>query len=357
MNPSRVACLFGGYWEERSISIASARQVIPGLRSTGLVVVPVRWDAEGWVILPEGTDAIEADGEPLSPIKACGELLSGGLGVVFNCLHGGPGEDGTLQGLLTLLGRPFTGAGVQGSAITHNKMTFRERVAELGYDIAPGGLVTLADWQTNPNAILTEISVELGFPVIVKPNDSGSSVGVAIAADSESLEARLDESLSQSNSVLVEQFIRGREVSIACLGTRAGESPEVLPIVEIEPLTGTGFFDTESKYDPSKAKEVVPAPLDAELEAHLADLGATIHRELDLGGLSRTDVILSADGPVVLESQTVPGLSRESLFPKCAAAAGLEFPQLCRRVIDYALSEYLSRGVALLNASQEDDRS
>lgn len=350
---SRVVVLYGGSWDEREVSIESGALVVSALRSGGLDVTPVRWDGDGWVILDAEADVREP-GIALPPLAAMHQLRDEGLGVVFIALHGGPGEDGTVQGFLELAGVPYTGAGVHASAICMNKETFRERVRGLGFEVASGGVVHRDEWADAANDILTSISVEVGLPVVVKPISSGSSCGVSIAHDTEQLSRALDRLLLRERTALVETFISGRELSIPVLGRRVGLEPEVLPVIEIEPLTDSGFFDYEAKYDPGRAKETVPAVIEDELEAHLQEIALTIHEELDLGGMSRTDVILGADGPIILEAQTIPGLTRGSLLPKSAEAAGIDYTTLCRRLIDYSLSVYLTRGAESVYGAAEE---
>lgn len=341
---SRVVVLYGGFWDEREVSLESGQQVIESLRSGGLEVTPVRWDAAGWVIL-DNESAFDEPGIPQSPIHAMNQLREEGLGVVFVALHGGPGEDGTVQGFLELCGVPYTGGGVHASAICMNKETFRERVRGLGYEVATGGVVHRDEWDSAANEVLTSISVEVGLPVVVKPVASGSSCGVSIAHDTDQLSRVLDGLFQSERTALIEAFVAGREMSIPVLGRRVGLEPEVLPIIEIEPLTDSGFFDYQAKYDPGQAKETVPPTnIEPELEAHLQELALSVHEEFDLGGVSRTDVIVGADGPVVLESQTLPGLTSGSLLPQCAAAAGIDATTLFRRLIDYSLSAYLAKG-------------
>ncbi|MFN0057336.1 MAG: ATP-grasp domain-containing protein [Planctomycetota bacterium] len=350
---SRVVLIFGGFWEERDVSIASANRILSALRAGSLLVTPVRWDLEGWTVLNDECQDLNEAGAPRPPLVVLNELREEGLGVVFNALHGGFGEDGTLQGFLTLAGVPFTGAGVHASAITLNKESFRQHVRNIGYEVPVGGVVRRDEWEENPNDVLTAISVDIGLPVVIKPVSSGSSCGVILAADIEKVSATLDEHFEQERAVLVERYIGGREISVACLGTRYGLPPDVLPIIEIEPLTKSGLFDYEAKYDPKKVRETVPAPLEADLVEHLESMVSHIHQDLELGGVSRTDIILGADGPVILETQTVPGMTADSLLPKCAESAGIEFNALCRRLIDYALSAYLAKGAESLYAAEE----
>ncbi|MFQ5655696.1 MAG: D-alanine--D-alanine ligase [Planctomycetota bacterium] len=352
---TRVALLYGGTWDERDISIASAREVAEALRGDGLQVTPVRWDGPGWAVLGDDEGDLEAPAPHHSPPEALRELQAGGLGVLFNSLHGGPGEDGTLQGFLETVGIPYTGAGVLGSAVSLNKEIFRRLVSNLGLEVAPGGVVPREAWERDPDGVLAKVSVDIGLPAMVKPIASGSSYGVVRVEDSQALGEALETRFQRQRRVLVERFINGREISMPCLGIRVGERPQILPVVEIEPLGGKEFFDVEAKYEQGKARETVPADIDAELLRHLQGMVFRIHLELDLGGVSRTDLILGADGPVILESQTVPGFTAESLLPKSAAAAGIGFAALCRRLIDYALSAYLARGAVALSEKEEGD--
>lgn len=352
-----MALLYGGYWDERDISIESAKQVAVALCRDELLVTPVRWDVGGWVRLrdlqpaeinttPQRIDVLTQPGVVRAPFEVMAELRADGLGVVFLALHGGPGEDGTIQGFLEVCGVPYTGAGVHGSAIACNKQSFREAAMSLGIEVAHGTVIDRADWDEDPAEVLTELSVDVGFPAVVKPLLSGSSFGVQKVADASQLEDHLELLFDRDRWVLVEQFVNGREVTIPCLGHRVGQPPDVLPIVEIEPLTATGIFDVEAKYSPGRARETVPAQLDKELTEHLEAIAIAIHERLDLGAMSRTDVVLGAEGPVVLETNTIPGLTAASLMPLAAAAAGIDMTSLCRRIIDYALSAHLARGAS-----------
>ena len=339
---SRVVLLYGGTWDEREVSIESATPIDRALRNSGLDVVRVRWDRDGWTIV--GADSpIDGVGETSRPLLCLESLIAEGVGVVFNALHGGAGEDGTVSSLLEVAGVPYTGASPHASAITHDKGTFRLLANGLGYDVPPGVIVTIGAWAAQADQVLTHISTEVGLPAIVKPVRGGSSIGAAKANDAEEVGRILDETIGAQGEMLVERCIVGRELTIGCLGTRPGERPQVLPPIEIQPLTESGIFDYEAKYDPSLVKEIVPAPLEREVWNHLSEQAASLHQELDLGSVSRTDLILSPDGPVWLETQTVPGFTESSLLPQAAAAAGINFTALCRRLIDSAISAHLMR--------------
>ena len=346
---SRVLLLYGGSWDEREVSIDSAGPIDRALRGAGLDVLRVRWDRDGWTVVPDD-GPLDAPGETARPLIQLERLIEEGIGVLFNALHGGAGEDGTLAALCEVAGIPYTGAGVHAGAITANKGTFRSIATVLGLEVPPGAIVTLGAWANQPDEVLSHLATDVGLPAVVKPVTGGSSLGAAKVDDAEQLAAALDATIGLSPEMLVERFIPGRELTISCLGTRPGDPPQVLPPIEIQPLTESGIFDYEAKYDPSRVREIVPAPLEPELWAHLSGIAGRLHLELELGATSRTDLILSADGPVWLETQTVPGFTENSLFPQSAAAAGIDFTQLCRRLIDFAISAHLFR-----SAGSDDD--
>lgn len=339
---SRVMLLYGGTWDERDVSIASATPIDAALRRSGLEVVRVRWDRGGWAVVPEDAP-LSAPSRAERPLALLERLAEEGVGVVFNALHGGHGEDGSISAVLELAGLPHTGPDPHAGAITQNKGTFRLVARSLGYEVAPGVVVTLGAWAAHGDEVLRHISTEVGLPAVVKPASGGSSIGASRVEDAEELGAALDGTIGAYREMLVERYIPGRELTIGCLGTRPGEPPQVLPAIEIQPLTASGIFDLEAKYDAKRVREIVPAPLEPDLRDHLSERVARLHEELDLGGASRTDLILSADGPVWLETQTIPGFTETSLLPQAAAAAGIDFTGLCRRLIDYAISSHLLR--------------
>ncbi len=339
---SRVVLLYGGTWEERAVSISSALPVDAALRGAGLEVARVRWDQSGWTLVPnEGS--LEDPGRTERPLVLLEELIADGVGIVFNALHGGAGEDGSLSAIMEIAGVPFSGATVLPSAISHHKGTFRVVAEALGLEVSPGCIVTVSAWETHAKQVLTHVSTEVGLPAVLKPVCGGSSIGAMKVSDAEELGNALDSLLSLNDEILVERFIPGRELTISCLGVRPGEPPQVLPPIEIQPLTDSGIFDTEAKYNPKNVREIVPAPLDPDLWKHLSEQAARLHLQLDLGAMSRSDLILSADGPIWLETQTIPGLTESSLFPQAAAAAGIDFTTLLRRLLDYAISAHLFR--------------
>lgn len=347
---SRILLLYGGPWEEREVSIKSAGHAFDALVTLGFEVKPVRWDIDGWIPLAADAD-LEASGKAEPPLELINRLSRDGLGVVFNCLHGGAGEDGTVSGFFDMCQVPYTGAGVHGSAICADKVSFRQRVRGLGFDVATGAVVIGPVWSERRNEVLEKIEQEIELPVMVKVTDSGSSYGVHHCNSRLELATHIDHLLQsrldrkRRHEVLIEKFVEGREISVPCLGSRMGRLPQVLPPAEVTPVQGEPIWTKEGKTK-GGAHLAIPAELKEQEWVEIARKVRQIHIELDLGSSSRTDLILTDEGPVFLESQTVPGMTPESLLPACADAAGLDMTGLCGRMIDYAISVHLQRNQA-----------
>lgn len=347
---SRILLLYGGTWEEREVSIKSASNALDALVALGYEVKPVRWDIDGWIPLAADED-LEAEGVGVSPRELINDLSRDGLGVVFNCLHGGPGEDGTVSGFLDICQVPYTGAGVHGSAICADKVSFRQRVRGLGFDVATGAVVIGPVWAERRKEVLEKVEQEIELPVMVKATDSGSSFGVYHCDSPNQLATHIDQLLKdrlvrkRRHEVLIEKFVEGREISVPCLGSRMGKLPQVLPPAEVIPLGGEPIWTVKGKKD-GIVDVRIPAVLEEQEWVEIARKVRQIHIELDLGSSSRTDLILTDEGPVFLECQTVPGMTLESLLPLCASAAGLDMANLCNRKIDHAISVHLQRNQA-----------
>ena len=235
--------------------------------------------------------------------------------IVFLALHGRTGEDGRVQATLDLLGIPYTGSGYLGSAIAMDKDLTKRVVAPLvesdGMDI---------------DAVIAQAKL----PCVVKPDDSGSSIGVSIANDAAELRTALEAAAREGSRILIEQYVRGREVQIGILGDKALPSIEIIPAV--------GFYDYRNKYQPGAAKEITPAEIPAETERRLADAALTVFRALNLSAYSRADFILDDAGELwFLEINTLPGMTPTSLVPQEAAAVGISYSELCEQIIAAAL--------------------
>ncbi len=248
-------------------------------------------------------------------------LESEGTDLIFPALHGGTGEDGTLQAVLDLAGLPYVGSGRVACTLAMDK--------EVSKRLFRDGGVPTPEW-LDTSATIEEVERELGLPVIVKPPSGGSTLGLTLAHDRSELTAAVEESLRYEDRVLFERFVPGRELTV---GIVAGEP---LPVGEIIPENE--IFDYECKYQPGMAEEIFPADISDELTASLQELALRVHRLLFLRDLSRVDFIVDDSGRAwCLEANALPGLTKTSLVPKAAEAAGLSLAGLCERIVGAAM--------------------
>jgi len=241
--------------------------------------------------------------------------------VLFLALHGGHGEDGTLQTILDMIGVPYTGSGPIGSAMAMDKDIAKRLFQEAG--------IPTAKWLMAP-ATVQEVETRLGWPVVVKPSKQGSTVGLTVVRSPGDLAAAIDEARRHDDEVMIEAFIPGRELTVGILDGVALAVGEIIPRHEI--------FDYECKYTPGMSEEIFPADLPAEVAAECGRLGLLAHRALKLGGYSRVDFRLTPSGEACcLEVNTLPGMTATSLLPQSALAVGIGFPQLCDRICRSAI--------------------
>lgn len=337
LETARVAVLSGGSSSEREVSLASGRAVVEALSTGGLpgAVVDVPLDErDRWLV----------DGAALSPHRALARLED--VDVVFLALHGAPGEDGTVQGFLETAGVRHTGSGVRASALAMDKQALRLLAVEAGLRVAPGLTVSAYEWRTARSKALARVHGLVGERAVVKPRCGGSSVGTAVvAARDAALAPAVEAALAQGGDALVESFVPGVEVSVGVLGNAGGEL-RALPPIEIRPAEGR-FFDYQQKYDPAGARELCPAEsLAAGDDARLREAALLAHRAAGCDGYSRVDFIVPAARttgstdrrPVLLEVNTLPGLTPRSLLPQEALATGLDFRGLCLEILSLALA-------------------
>lgn len=304
----RVAVLAGGRSSEREISFSSGNAVAEALRAYGYGTVDLVDPAE------EGAFA---------------RLAQGGYDVAFIALHGAGGEDGAIQGACEWLGLPYTGPGVIASACAADKDVSKLIYRQAGIPTAPD--VVLARDEAYD---VEEILAEVGPECFVKPAVNGSSYGVTPASNAEELRAALEVAFSYDDKVLVEKRVRGVEITVGVLGN---ENPRALPIVEVNPGDGADFYDLQVKYEDPELHHVIPARLESAVYARAQELACAAHNALGCTGLSRSDFIVSPeDGPVILETNTIPGMTAASLFPDEARHAGIEFPELCHQLVELA---------------------
>ena len=311
MKKLRVALLMGGLSSERAISLKGGAEVAKGLDPERYQVV--RYDLK--IDLPRlVAEAAQID-------------------VALIVLHGRYGEDGTVQGLLELLHIPYQGSGVLGSALAMNKRFTKLMYREAGLPVARDRLLFRGE-PYDPQALVQE----LGWPMVVKPNQEGSSVGITIAHEEEQLRAGLAKAFDLDHEVLLEEYLEGREVTCGVLGNI---ELQALPLVEIIPSEQFIFFDFEAKYQEGASEEICPADLDPEITRRAQDYGARAHRALGLRGYSRTDMIVRGNELYLLETNTIPGMTQTSLLPLAARAAGMDFSALLDRLISLALEASL----------------
>jgi D-alanine-D-alanine ligase len=325
----KVAVLFGGDSMERDVSVASASQVVTALGSRGHDVAAVDL-ARGMLSVAEARSVLSMGIDRRPPAKRSGidiravlnALDNNAVDLVFLALHGGSGEDGTVQSLLDLAGLPYTGSGRLGSALAWDKDVSKHLFRHAG--------VRTPDWLLAP-ADADQVGAELGYPVIVKPPGQGSTVGLTLVDGPARLAAAIDLAASFDHEVMIEQFIPGRELTVGVLDGKA------LAVGEIIPATGT-IFDYEAKYQVGGAEEIFPAEVPESIAAETRELGLRAHAALKLDDYSRADFRLDAEGRLwCLEVNTLPGLSSGSLLPRSARAAGIEFPDLCEQICQAAL--------------------
>ena len=309
MQKIRLALLSGGNSSEREVSLKSGDQVYAALDKN-------KYDIRRY--------------DPRDDLpRLVAEAPS--LDVALIIMHGRYGEDGTIQGLLDLLGLPYQGSGVMASAIAMNKEISKKLYQQAGLQV-PRAVFADRHQPPEPAAIIAAV----GLPAVIKPVNEGSSIGVSIARRPEELQAALNKAFALDRRVLVEEFIVGTEVTCAVLGN---DDLQALPLVEIVPGAGYTFFDYEAKYLPGASSEIVPARLSPELTARVQQCGLTAHRALGCRGYSRTDTMVRGEEIFVLETNTIPGMTATSLFPQAAAAAGLPFPALLDRLVALALEK------------------
>jgi D-alanine-D-alanine ligase len=244
---------------------------------------------------------------------------------VFIAIHGTPGENGLLQGYFDMMNIPYTSCGAFCSALTFNKQACKLFLKEYKIPMADAILIRKGD-----NLDLVKISTQIGLPCFVKPNDSGSSFGVTKVKQKEELLSAIEIAFRESNEVLIETFMNGREV--ACGVVKTKNKAFVFPVTEI--ISKNEFFDYEAKYTPGKSQEVTPADMQTAVTNEIQRLSLLIYDLLGCNGIVRVDFIVAGEKPFFLEINTVPGMTKESLVPKQAEAAGIALEELYSMVVE-----------------------
>jgi D-alanine-D-alanine ligase len=327
--PKRIFVLMGGMSSEHDVSLNSGRKVVAALAGTAYRVTPV-------VI---GRDGLWQFGEaaPVSIYEAVAYLREATC--VFLALHGEFGEDGRIQGFLDVLGLPYTSSGCAASALAMDKVRAKAVVQAQGIPVAGHVALSRPAWAVDDGQVIEAVTHGLGFPCVVKPSALGSSVAMAIPKNVEELRQAVDAAFDVTEDLMIEQFIQGVEVTCAVLEADPGGFIRPLPLTEICPREGA-FFDYHCKYTPGATEEITPARLDDEMTDRIQEMSAHVHQILGLSIWSRSDFIVTDEGPFWLEVNTIPGLTETSLFPQAAKAAGIEYPALIALFIEAALQRH-----------------
>ena len=300
----KIGVLMGGLSSEREVSLLSGNAVLRALTEKGYFAVAI----------DVGRDVAE-------------HLRKDGIEVAFNGLHGKFGEDGAIQGLLEIMGIPYTGSGILASAMGMNKIISKAVFKAFGLRVGPFMVVSAGDTGT-----LATAQAKIGFPLVVKPSSEGSSVGVSMVNTGDELAPAVKLAFSYDREVLIEKFIGGMEVQVGILGERALGAIEIVP--------KDVFYSYKAKYEPGMSEHFFPARIPEAVYKRTLDAGLAAHRALGCRGYSRVDFIVDAAGdPFILEVNTLPGMTATSLLPDIARGVGMSFPDLVEEILRLALEK------------------
>ena len=303
----KIALLYGGTSNERGVSLKTGAQILKNL------------DRQKYAVKTYDTKT--------ELKKLFTDTLAKKIDLCFLALHGQGGEDGTIQGLLDLLGVPYTGSSALSSAVCMDKITTKLILKNFPVPMAKDFVLQTGE------RVSPAITKKIKFPIVVKPSISGSSVGISIVKNFSELQKAVKEAFKHSPAVLLEECINGLEITAPVLGYKP------LPLIEILPKTQ--FFDYQAKYEKGMSEEIVPARISPALTKKIQALALLIHEALGCSGLTRSDFILRGETPYFLEINTIPGMTETSLCPQSAKVAGISFPKLLDKIIQYSLNSPL----------------
>ena len=311
-----IAIIEGGYSHEKVISLLSAETVFQNMDKTKFNPIKVRIVEEGWfAFYNEGKFAINRSDFSFGDVK---------FDFAFIVIHGTPGEDGKLQAYFDMLKIPYSTCSHLAATLTFNKFVCNQYLKNFGIKVAEAVLIRKEE-QYKTSEIITKV----GLPCFVKPADGGSSFGVTKVEEESELEAAITLALKHGTQAIIESFMQGREVTNGVYKGKNGV--KALPITEI--VTSNAFFDFDAKYK-GESEEITPADLPQELEQKIKTETTRIYQILDLDGICRADYIIQNNEPYLIEINTVPGMSKESLIPQMAAYEGIELKDLLSEVVD-----------------------
>ncbi|RKY30559.1 MAG: D-alanine--D-alanine ligase [Candidatus Omnitrophota bacterium] len=301
----KIVILAGGDSSEREISLRSGKEVFNALKKKGHELFLL--------------DPVEEN--------FCEKILKIKPDCVFIALHGGKGEGGIIQGFLETLNIPYTGSDTLSSAICLNKLISKKI---LKFHKIPTPDFIVVDKSFSPEKI------PFKYPVVVKPASQGSTIGIKIVEKESELYKAIKEAFNYDNEVFIEKYIDGKEVTVSIIGN---ENPKVMPIIEI--ITPTGFYDYKAKYTPGGSIHKIPPDLPENVIKKVEDVAIKAYKAVKCSGFARIEIIVSKKGtPYILDINTIPGLTKTSLFPDSAKAAGIPFEELCEKIINLALEKW-----------------
>ncbi|MBN1298291.1 MAG: D-alanine--D-alanine ligase [Actinobacteria bacterium] len=305
-NNLTIGVIAGGISSEREVSLSTGKGIHKALLESGFRSVFIDFDGD---------------------LK---KITETGMDVAFIALHGKYGEDGTIQGLMELMKIPYTGSGILASALAMDKI-YSKKIFQLENIPTPAFMPLYSKNNIEIDKISKNVQVNIGYPVIVKPNRGGSTIGVTIVPDIQVLEEAVFLAFKYDSSILIEKFIEGRLLTVGIIGS----DPVALPVIEIKPKSG--FYDYAAKYTGGLTEYLVPAMLDSLISDLISETAIKCHNMLDCSALSRVDMIMDRKNDIhVLEVNTIPGMTPTSLVPKAAAAMGIDFAALTEIILNCA---------------------
>lgn len=308
----KIAVLYGGVSGEREVSLSSGKGIMEALKSNGHEVIGIDFD-------PENME----------------EIIQLDVDLVFIGLHGRFGEDGCVQGLLEMLNIPYVGSDVLSSALAMDKDKAKQIFATYGIPIAKSRSFHMQA-STDLKEIVEQVKEEFKTPFVVKPNREGSTLGLTIVHEASEIEEAISYAAESDDVILVEDYIKGRELTVPVLGAMGEE--EALPVIEIIPKNY--FYDYKSKYEPGGSEHIVPAEIDALTTEKIQEYAVKAHQSLGCRTYSRVDFLLQEDGvPIILEVNTLPGMTPTSLFPDSAGEIGLSYEEMIEKFVQLSIKQ------------------
>ncbi len=326
-----IVVLMGGMSAEYEVSMRSGAQVAKHFDRDCYTVTPIEITREGEWIFPG------RDREYLDIAEAVPRLRALHPDCIFIALHGPFGEDGRMQGLLDLMGIPYTGSGCSSSGLAIDKIRAKAVAEHGGIRVADHVVFQRREWDADRTAITRLVSESIGFPCVIKNPTQGSSLGMAIPQTVDDFEKAVPEILHFGGTILAERYLSGLELTCGVLDLDEERGAFALPVTEIRPVKAK-FFDYTAKYTPGATKEITPAQIDDSLRDRTQAMAVRAHELMGCRGFSRSDMIFSGGELYWLEINTIPGMTETSLIPQMAAAAGMSFTELVGALVEAAMA-------------------